>query len=1534
MAIVGRAQVLIEPSFDKFQRTVGKGIGQPLAQEGPKQGKNLGDRIIGGLGTALKVGAATTVAAGAGLIGTALVQGFGRLRALEEARAKLEGLGHSAQGVETIMEDALAAVKGTAFGMGEAATTAASAVAAGVKPGKDLQRTLTLVGDAAQIAQTDMATMGSIVNKVATSDMMQMDVANQLMDAGIPILQMVADQMGITAGEARKMASEGKISFEIFQNALEEGVGGAAQKSGETLAGAFANTKASLGRIGASLLEPFYGLVKDFLNYAMDTLGPVEDWAKSIQPILESGIQDFVVWIQSSFLPAARSMIETLRAVAQWVSENSTLVIALTKVVLTVTAALVAYELTLKAVNLVSREVAIAKANLAKATAAYNAIVDGGARAIRGWQLQAKGSTKVVERLNWQVKAGAGLQKAYAGAIAASKSVVDGWQLASMGMGHQIGQMNRATKAGAGIFAAYDGAVKGAAAAQRAFNLATANVGGALAAVGGAMRAHPIMAIAGVLATAAAGLTYFFTQTEVGQKLWAQLAEAMKPVTDVIMPVLEDMGNSLKDTFISFGEAAAPVLSNVIQSVSEFAAAILPTLVEVGGTIFEALVPVFQAIGDFILAIGPTLMAFGQTVFEALVPVFQTVAEYLAPMISQIADALAPLLPMFAEAGQQIAEAFMPVIDQVMTELVPAFIELWQALSGILPQLIEALAPILPLIAEGMAQLVAAIAPLVPMLIEALAPIIPMVADALGMLLQALLPVVATLIQSLLPVLPLIVQVFSELIAAIMPLVPLLIEALAPIIPLIVEAFSMLVQAIMPLIPLLISSLVPIVVQLITIVAELVAALLPLAIAFVQAIIPAVLAVLPVLIQLVVFIIQSLVPVIQAILNVVVTVFEALAPIISAALTVVQGVIQTITSLISGDWQGVWDGIKMILSGAWDLMKSIVRGAIKVVWSIISNALDLIMSLWSSIWNGIASVLSWVWNTLIKPVFTALGEYLKWVYSTFIEPVISWILRKWDEMQVGLRAVYDRYIKPMFDKFGEIVQGLKDKFETAVDNIKKAWDQIKRAAAEPIHFVIDSVINNGLIDGFNKLVDWIPGVDGLSHVPIPGWMKDMGFAHGGWTGPGGTYQPAGIVHADEFVIRKLARNRFERENPGLLDHVNQHGTMAGYSGGGLVQPVRGPVTSSFGPRWGGHHSGIDWAVPTGTPVAAAMAGTVLRAAWNAVNGRTGLGILLGHDGDRNTYYGHLSKLLVSVGDTIAKGQTIGLSGNTGNSTGPHLHFETWSGGKPLNPANFLNGAEIPEGDGSGGGWDILAPIRAIKDKVIGWLGDQFPNGGMFVDAGIGIAEWGIDKVIGWAEGLLGGGTDEGKDSAEGTGSVQKQVKDIAAQYGWATGTEWSALSKIISKESSWNPNAANASSTARGLFQLIADNRTSSYRNIGGHTKDGLGYIQNRYGSPSQALAFHNRNNWYADGGLVSAIDNFMVRDRGGVIPPGLNMVLNGTGRDEYALTGAHMDKLVNSLTRESGPAVRIENAYALSTDDLARDITTQQRRARAVQLI
>lgn len=125
-----------------------------------------------------------------------------------------------------------------------------------------------------------------------------------------------------------------------------------------------------------------------------------------------------------------------------------------------------------------------------------------------------------------------------------------------------------------------------------------------------------------------------------------------------------------------------------------------------------------------------------------------------------------------------------------------------------------------------------------------------------------------------------------------------------------------------------------------------------------------------------------------------------------------------------------------------------------------------------------------------------------------------------------------------------------------------------------------------------------------------------------------------------------------------------------------VKPISGGrLSSGFGARSAPtkgastNHKGIDWAVPIGTSVVASNTGTVAFAGWAS---GYGYAVYINHADGRQTRYGHLSKVLVKTGQSVSQGERIALSGNTGRSTGPHLHFEIRIGGNAVNPLKYLN----------------------------------------------------------------------------------------------------------------------------------------------------------------------------------------------------------------------------------------------------------------------
>jgi len=118
----------------------------------------------------------------------------------------------------------------------------------------------------------------------------------------------------------------------------------------------------------------------------------------------------------------------------------------------------------------------------------------------------------------------------------------------------------------------------------------------------------------------------------------------------------------------------------------------------------------------------------------------------------------------------------------------------------------------------------------------------------------------------------------------------------------------------------------------------------------------------------------------------------------------------------------------------------------------------------------------------------------------------------------------------------------------------------------------------------------------------------------------------------------------------------------------FTRPGLGRLTSSYGRRWGRLHAGVDLAAGTGSPIMAVTNATVVSAGWEGGYGRSIR--LIASDGTAFVY-GHLSAITVSQGERVSAGERIGREGNTGQSTGPHLHFEVRINGTPVNPISWL-----------------------------------------------------------------------------------------------------------------------------------------------------------------------------------------------------------------------------------------------------------------------
>lgn len=598
-------------------------------------------------------------------------------------------------------------------------------------------------------------------------------------------------------------------------------------------------------------------------------------------------------------------------------------------------------------------------------------------------------------------------------------------------------------------------------------------------------------------------------------------------------------------------------------------------------------------------------------------------------------------------------------------------------------------------------------------------------------------------------------------------------------------------------------------------------------------------------------------------------------------------------------------------------------------------------------WDVIAAVANWVWQTVLKPVFLAIGlaiEVLAAIFLWFwrhaagpilelfgavllglwrdvVSPVLGLIGDAFSLLGEGIGWVWKTLIEPPIRAFGDLLERwLLPLFNTVVDGIGRAWELLVDKLRGPIRFVVETVINKGLVDPFNVLARAF-GTSEIPHLKLPadfdGSIPRTGGGGGGRTqqtfatgGPVGGFSPSKT--ADNIPAWLTAR---EFVHP--VDSVDYYGldvmelmrrraipreffSMLGYAQGGLVEFGRELQRRGFRV---GEHPAFGGVTPGG-------------------HGRTSLH----HSGNAiDVNYGPAG---TSAIEQSAIDAVVPLAAQYGLRTiwrvadhFNHAHFDTGSGGSLL--------GRVGEALGSVGR-ALLDPIGFLRDTAESLLGRVEKNtfGEMLVGGARRVLEWAIDKVRSLVDAtgeFLFGSSGDGL-----SGGVMDAVRDVAAGYGWDVGNEWNALTWLIDKESGGNPNARNPSSTAYGLFQFLDSTwgtvnavRTSDPR---GQAVAGLRYVAQRYGTPSAAAEFHRRMGWYGEGGSAGE-DPVPVGlyDSGGVIPKGLSAILNLTGEDErVTVINPEQDTVLKELLRVGvGGGGTTINVDARGTGATASDIAS-----------
>lgn len=989
------------------------------------------------------------------------------------------------------------------------------------------------------------------------------------------------------------------------------------------------------------------------------------------------------------------------------------------------------------------------------------------------------------------------------------------------------------------------------------------------------------------------------------------LTQGLMNMTIAAQPAMASIGNSIGIMFGSLGStltqlANSGALTTLFQNFAGILASLGPTLsglvnalVIMANTAAPGIEALFNALGPALVNIAGPLGTLGSVFGQALAAILPTLSQ----LIAGLATGLQPVLPVVAQLLNSLGTALMPLIGPIS--------QITQIVGSALVQAINALAPAVGPLGTAFAALVNALAPILPLIAQVISLFVQALAPALTTIFNAFAPVIQQLVSQLQPIFEQIAPILAMVANTIATVLTQALQALAPILPTIINAFVQWLNAIMPLMPSLM---------------QLVLAVLPVMVELINLLVPVINTFAGVLSWLATNVLGGiLVPVLQSVIG---FLANDLGPIFTWLWRdVIQPAWNGIGSILSTVWNSVLKPVFnafgeaiRIAAGilltvliapaliAWNLfgdqIKTVYNSLIKPVWEAFGAAINW---LWQNAvkpaWDGISGLIADGWNNVIKPTWDALhaaldgiGAFFGYIWDKVISPA-------WNALGTGLKFVFDKVINPIFEGIKSALGLVKDAFSTAVSYIGKVWDGIKKVMADPINFVIDKILNNGIFAAWNK-------VAGFLHLPEIKGIEPIKLATGGFvSGPGGPKDdkiPA-MLSNGEFVLNAHTVSRIGVDN---LNRINGGGTADGLASLVPKFAAGGEVTAQlisaheFARSMDGRAYLMGGEAPGPTDCSGFMSAIADVVLGGSGNGRwwatTAFPKSQGSDvnaGGQHWVGGLGQGFSIGVLGGADSGGANGHTAGTLSAAGKYPTINVESGGSHGNvayggPAAGADSRQFPtqyhlpimdglfESGGSGsssgsgfGHWirDKVGDLFEKPVKALEGLIPEFPGPYGAVPKAMyhKIADATIDFVKGNAstqDGYAG-------QAVPGTGPVQDQVRQAFSRYGWGDGDEWAAAAWIIAHESSWNPTAVNPTSGAFGLAQFLGSTKDQylpdNNPNPGVQGDAMARYIRDRYGTPKAAQQFWMAHNWYDSGGVF----------------PNNSIGINQSGKPEAVLT-------------------------------------------------
>lgn len=622
-------------------------------------------------------------------------------------------------------------------------------------------------------------------------------------------------------------------------------------------------------------------------------------------------------------------------------------------------------------------------------------------------------------------------------------------------------------------------------------------------------------------------------------------------------------------------------------------------------------------------------------------------------------------------------------------------------------------------------------------------------------------------------------------------------------------------------------------------------------------------------------------------------------------------------SSASANWGGTITfsgGALNPLAGLWfDALQQISDMSASAA-SIMSNTFGALRDNAVGIFGQLTSGVTGEWVPFLGNLLSTGGQTRDGINSIWAQ-LRDLVLGRTTETRDGTNSLFGQLRDLLFgrttetrDGVGSILGQLRDNAVTtitdAVIRMTNMWGTLPGWLLNPVNTIIDKVLNNGLFKAFNAIVGAL-GLDAKLNIPnvtlaklaaggqVPGWSPhDKADNIPAMLTAGEFVQPVSAVdyYGPEFMDL-LRKRKIPREALGIH----------GYATGGYVameNVLRSQFpwirfTSDYRPGDPGYH---------GKGLAVDSAGV------KPYPDPTGIAQMLEINRWIASHFSNITELIHTGPGAINlwHGKPHVYNAATQAEHRNHVH---WAMADGLTPGSSIFGdlAKL-----LGVGIDLLSDpagfLRQVVDNALGSFdADGVPVKRIMADGVRKMTGFVVDKVTGFLASAFG--VDDGKFANLSGNTVAQEVQEVFARYGY-TGAQWDAAAWVISHESGFNPSAQNPSSSASGLGQFI-DGTWRAYRPAAAagyaHMKDApvgmqadatARYMRDRYGSPIGAKSFWQTHHYYGDGGPVQDVDSATgaivpdLHDTGGWLLPGLNVIMNRTGRPEPTINPATLDAL------------------------------------------